>query len=152
GDAIAMLTPIAAAADADLDTLNALAIAYARSGRTKEALATFERALKIDERNSMIHENIGALRLERGDLKGARGAFERAIAVKPESGQGHAGLAMIAFRNGDLPRAIEEWKRAVALDPTNYDALYNLGRQLARTGQPTAARLYFEQFVERAPR
>jgi arylsulfatase A-like enzyme/Tfp pilus assembly protein PilF len=152
GDAIAMLTPIAAAADADLDTLNALAIAYARSGRTKEALATFERALKIDERNSMIHENIGALRLERGDLKGARGAFERAIAVNPESGQGHAGLAMIAFRNGDLPRAIEEWKRAVALDPTNYDALYNLGRQLARTGQPTAARLYFEQFVERAPR
>jgi arylsulfatase A-like enzyme/Tfp pilus assembly protein PilF len=151
-DAIEILEPIAAAPDAELDTLNALAIAYARSGRRADALAAFVRGLKIDPANSMIHENVGALRLESGDLDAAREAFERALATNSRSGQAHAGLAMVAFRKGDVTRAIDQWKRAVVLDPSNYDALYNLGLQLIRAGDPRAARTYLEQFVERAPR
>ena len=150
GEALALLQQ-AAAADPNLDALNALGIAYARSGKSAEALATFARSLQIDPDNPMTHENIGAIDLDAGRLPEARAQFERALRANPMSAQGHAGMAMVAIRQGDRAAAIASWKRAVALDPTNYDALYDLGVQLARSGQIAEARPYLEQFVRTAP-
>jgi tetratricopeptide (TPR) repeat protein len=150
-DAIALLQQ-AAAAEPTLDALNALGIAYARSGRPRDALATFARSLEVDPANAMTFENIGAVHLDAGQLVEAKRAFERAIASNPDSSQGHAGLAMVAIRQGDRKTAIARWERAVALQPNNFDALYDLGIQLAQDGQPDAARRYLTQFVETAPR
>jgi arylsulfatase A-like enzyme/Tfp pilus assembly protein PilF len=141
----------AAEADPTLDALNALGIAYGRTGRAKEALAVFGRGLKIDPENPMIHENIGAIHLDAGQLGAAREEFERAIRANPASAQGHAGLATVAFKSGDRDTALASWKRAVELDASNWDALYNLGVQLMRVGRLAEARPYLEQFVRTAP-
>ena len=146
------LLQAAASAEPTLDALNALGIAYARSGRHAEALAAFARSLEIDPGNAMTFENIGAVHLDAGRLGDAKQAFERAIASNPESSQGHAGLAMVAIRQGDRRTAIAAWERAVALQPANFDALYDLGIQLAEDGQMEAARRYLTQFVRTAPR
>ncbi|HJZ75862.1 MAG TPA: sulfatase-like hydrolase/transferase [Vicinamibacterales bacterium] len=150
-EAIALLQQ-AVAAEPTLDALNALGIAFARSGRLRDALATFTRSLAIDPANAMTFENIGAVHLDAGQLGEARRSFEQAVASNPESSQGHAGLAMVAIRQGDRKTAIEEWERAVALQPENFDALYDLGIQLAQDGQLEAARRYLTQFVQTAPR
>jgi arylsulfatase A-like enzyme/Tfp pilus assembly protein PilF len=142
----------AVAAEPTLDALNALGIAFARSGRPRDALATFARSLEIDPANAMTFENIGAVQLDAGQLADAKGAFEHAVASNPDSSQGHAGLAMVAIRQGDRKTAIERWERAVALQPENFDALYDLGIQLAQDGQLDAARRYLTQFVQTAPR
>jgi len=149
-EAVAMLEK-AARADPTLDALNGLGIAYGRSGRATEALAVFERALKIDPENPMIHENIGTIQLDAGQLSAARDEFVRAIRANPASAQGHAGLATVAFKSGDRETALASWKRAVDLDPTNWDALYNLGVQLMRAGRTAEARPYLERFVRTAP-
>ena len=47
---------------------------------------------------------------------------------------------------------LARWERAVALQPANFDALYDLGIQLAQDGQIEAARRYLTQFVQTAPR
>ncbi|HMJ81658.1 MAG TPA: sulfatase-like hydrolase/transferase [Vicinamibacterales bacterium] len=141
----------AAQAEPTLDALNALGIAYGRAGRAKDALAAFDRGLKIDPENPMLHENIGAVHLDAGQLAAARDEFERAIRANPASAQGHAGLATVAFKSGDRDTALASWKRAVDLDPTNWDALYNLGVQLMRVGRMTEARPYLERFVRTAP-
>src|SRR5262249_49489887 len=140
-----------AGAAPDLDTFNALAIAYARSGRRADALRMFQRGLTIDASNAMIHENVGALYLDAGDLASARSAFERALIANPQSAQAQASLAMMALRSGRTDEAIEGWRKAVALDRTNYDALYNLGVQLVRAGRVADARPYLERFVATAP-
>ena len=100
----------------------------------------------------MTYENVGAVHLDAARLPDARQAFERAIASNPDSSQGHAGLAMVAIRQGDRKTAIAEWEKAVALQPSNFDALYDLGIQLAQDGQRDAARRYLTQFVQTAPR
>jgi len=142
----------AAAAEPTLDALNALGIAYARSGRQRDALAMFAKSLEIDPGNAMTYENVGAVHLDAARLPDARQAFERAIASNPDSSQGHAGLAMVAIRQGDRKTAIAQWEKAVALQPSNFDALYDLGIQLAQDGQHDAARRYLTQFVQTAPR
>ena len=46
--------------------------------------------------------------------------------------------------------AIDAWTRAVQLDARNFDALYNLGINLARQDR-AAARPYLERFLKTAP-
>jgi protein O-GlcNAc transferase len=149
-EAIALLED-AAIADRAFDALSALALAYARTGRTADALKTLTATLDIDPANAIAYENIGAVQLDAGRLEEAKRAFERAVALNRESSQGENGLALLAMRAGDRTGAIAHWKRAVEIQPANFDALYDLGVQLARDGQHDAARQYLTQFARTAP-
>ena len=51
----------------------------------------------------------------------------------------------------DTTTAFAEWKRTVEIEPTNWDALYDLGVQLARVGRISEARPYLDRFVRNAP-
>jgi arylsulfatase A-like enzyme/Tfp pilus assembly protein PilF len=141
----------AAASSPDVDALNALGLAYARSSRNTDALAAFARALQIDPGSAMTHENVGAIHLDAGRLREAHDAFARALAADPDAVPAHDGLAMVAVKSGDPEGAIDHWKRAVALQPADYDALYDLGVQLMRARRAAEARPYLEQFLQTAP-
>jgi arylsulfatase A-like enzyme/Flp pilus assembly protein TadD len=149
-EAIALLRE-AAAPGTDLDALNALGLAYARTDREDEALAEFKKALALDANSAETLEHIGAVQLDAHRYAEARDAFERAARANPDAAAAHNGIAMVAVRTGDRQTAINEWKRAVQLDPTMFDALYDLGVQLARDGRSGEARSYLEQFARTAP-
>jgi arylsulfatase A-like enzyme/Tfp pilus assembly protein PilF len=150
-EGIRLLESVAGDTAADLDSLNALGIAYARTGRADAARAIFERILGINPASSVPLENLGLLALERGDVVEARRQFERAIASNPRSSRAYAGLGNVALKTGNRAAAIDSWKRAVQLDPANFDALYNAGTALARDGETQAARPYLERFLQTAP-
>jgi len=152
-EAIRLLEPVAAAAGAapDIDTLNALGIAYARAGRAEDARRIFDRILTLDPESVLAHENLGALDLAAARNEAAERHFEAAVRLDPDASQAHAGLGVVAMRRGDREAAIEAWTKAVRLDATNYDALYNLATTLVRAGRMEAARPYLEQFVRTAP-
>jgi len=148
---IRLLEPLAADPHADADTLNTLAIAYARAGRPADAGRLFERVLAINPESSVPLENLGVLALERGDLATAQRRFASAVSVDPRSSRAHSGLGAVARRRGNRGMAIDEWTTAVTLDRTNFDALYNLGVTFAAIGQMGAARPYLEEFLRTAP-
>jgi arylsulfatase A-like enzyme/Flp pilus assembly protein TadD len=152
GIAARLLEPIVTGSGTpDIDTLNALGIAYARGGRDDEARQIFNRMLLVDPESVMALENIGALDLARNAFDSARAVFARAAELDPLSSQARAGLGIVAMKRGDRAAAIAAWKQAVELDSTNYDALYNLATTLARGGEMEAARPYLEQFARGAP-
>ena len=150
-EAIGMLEKASAADAQNSEALNALGIAYARAGRPADAMAAFERALKVDPRDVYAYENIGTIHLQRNDLQAARASFSRALEEDPGSSRAHAGLGVVARQEGRFDEAIAEWKRAVDLDRSNYDALFNLARELAAAGRHADARPYVVQFVQTAP-
>lgn len=150
-EGIRILDPLARNPAADTDTLNALGIAYARAGRAEDARRVFERLLAVLPGSSAPLENLGVLALEQGDVRGAKRYFDRAVAVAPDSSRAHAGAGATALQSGDRTTAYEAWTRAVQLDSTNYEALYNLGVNLARDGRMDAARPYLDQFLRTAP-
>jgi arylsulfatase A-like enzyme/Flp pilus assembly protein TadD len=149
-EAVALLEH-AASAERSFDALSALALAYARLGRTADALRTLSKTLDVDPANAIAYENIGAVQLDAGNADEAKRAFERAVALNRGSSQGENGLALIAMRSGDRAAAIAHWKRAVEIQPANFDALYDLGVQLARDGQRDDAQRYLTQFARTAP-
>src|SRR5262245_19334443 len=141
-EGIRLLEPLAREANAETDTLNSLGIAYARAARPDDARRTFERVLAINPESSIPLENLGVLALERGDLREAGAYFDRAVRVAPGSSRAHAGRGAVAMKAGEKAAAYESWTRAVQLAPTNFEALYNLGVNLARDGQLDRARPY----------
>jgi choline-sulfatase len=161
GDAVALLEPLvaqkpsasaeAAADKADPDALNALGIAYARSGQPERAAAVFQRALDENPANVQALENIGTLEMQRGNLPAAQRALEQAAAIDPRSARAHNGLGVIAMRGGRADEAFAHWKRAVELAPNDFDALFNLSMELDAAGRHDEARPYLERFVRDAP-
>ena len=65
-DAIEMLEPYAAAADADVQVLVTLGLAQARSGRLIEARATLDRARRSDPSNTLLLVTSGTIELMAG--------------------------------------------------------------------------------------
>jgi tetratricopeptide (TPR) repeat protein len=149
GEAIALLT--AGRSSDDPEALNALGIAYARSGRREEAFATFKRVLAIDARNAMALQNLGSLHLEQRDWAQARTVLLQALALDPAHAATLTSLGVVELETGNRRAGLEHWRRAVELDPTEFDALYNLTVELARDGRLAEARPYAERFVRTAP-
>jgi arylsulfatase A-like enzyme/Tfp pilus assembly protein PilF len=149
-EAIKLLRPFASSPEPN--TLNALGIAFADSGRTAEAEETFRKALAADPDDLEAHENMGIVRLRAEDLSGARDSFRRALAIDERSPRAWNGLGVSQARLGDERGAVDSWGRAVALDPKMYDALFNQGLMAAKLGLRQQAREALERFVSSAPR
>lgn len=149
-EAVEILAPFKDAKDPDL--LNAYGIALADTGKIREAISEFERALIIDKTNATSYQNLGIVALRIGDLQRAEAYLGRALELNKDLPLALNTMGVLRARQNDLPRAVEAWKRAVALDPKQYDALFNIGLVSARTGRRDDARRALSQFVQTAPK
>jgi arylsulfatase A-like enzyme/Tfp pilus assembly protein PilF len=149
-EAVKLLRPYSASTESN--TLNALGIALADSGRGSEAEGVLQRLLRLDPENVEAHENMGIVRLRSEDLSGARDCFRRALAIDDSAARAWNGQRVSLARLGDERGAIDSWAKAVALDPTMYEALFNLGLTAAKAGLRQQAKDALERFVSAAPR
>ena len=104
-----------------------------KASRTDEALAAFERAAKLDEKNPLAPLSAARLRRELGQHREAADAYEKAASLLPPDDARlpetllQLGSARLAA--GDTVKAAEAWERTVALNPADLD----LRRRLAET-------------------
>ena len=135
----------------DTEALNALGIAYARTGRPADAMRLFRRALEFDATSGLAHQNIGTLHLQAGDLKGAETSLREALRIDPSLAGAQTTLGVVLVKTGRGPEAVEAWTRAVDLEPTEFDALYNLTIELLAEGRIDEARRFGDQYLRTAP-
>ncbi|HKB12953.1 MAG TPA: tetratricopeptide repeat protein, partial [Vicinamibacterales bacterium] len=128
GRAIAVLEPLARDDASDLQTLDALAQAYVRAGRPRDAEAAFKRVLQLSPNASVTWNNLGSLYLGENRTGDALDALSKAVAINPDLPAAHNGLGVAYARRGALDRAAEEWRKALALRPDFADARANLER------------------------
>lgn len=149
--ALEIVAPLANAANADADVLNAYGIALADLGRLREASAQFERALALDPNNAPAHQNLGIVALRARDLAGAEQQLQRALQLNPRLPLALNTLGVVYAQQGDTARAQDAWKRALALDARQYDALYNLAIISAQRGDTAEAKRALREFIRTAP-
>ena len=70
---------------AHADAHNILGVALNAQGKTKEAVATLKRAIKLAPRASSFYANLGEIERQRGNLTEARIAFVQAIELDPKN-------------------------------------------------------------------
>jgi tetratricopeptide (TPR) repeat protein/predicted Ser/Thr protein kinase len=93
-----------------------LGTALINLGRTDEAIAEIQEAIRLEPENGQAHQALArALWVGKGDFAGAIPEFETAIRLNPEAGYSYLQLGLLLSWEGQFERAEEVCRRAVEL-------------------------------------
>ncbi|MBK8267266.1 MAG: tetratricopeptide repeat protein [Planctomycetes bacterium] len=99
----------------------------------------YERSIAIDPSDPDVHNNLGFLFMNCGDLDQAGEHFRRAIALKPDFAHPHFNLGRILQGQGWMADASHEFELAIQLDPSYREFLTNAGPEQGTEAQKSRA-------------
>ncbi|MDA8099522.1 MAG: tetratricopeptide repeat protein [Nitrospiraceae bacterium] len=122
-----------------------LALLYAGAGRADEALASLEKAVKLDPGNGSFYSLLIGMYRERGMIDAARTAEEMRDRIsRKQAADEQNALAAREYVAGNVDGAIRIYSNAIAVNPGNAGAYCGLGFIKLNQGDLQAA-LHYEQ-------
>lgn len=134
----------------DADAAARLAEIALIAGRTHEAKAAVERAIKLRE-TSLARTVQGFTELAADEVDKASKAFTRAIALTPDSPGPRLGMGLVQTRRGDFNNARKTLELAVSLDPRRAALRAWLARAYLQTGEGGKAASQLELAIAADP-
>lgn len=111
-----------------------LANAYHRAGHTHSALAAYDEAVKLDDKQSRAWVNRGVVLKELGRPTDAEKSFRKALEINPDDALGHINLGDELLVQKRYPEAVDEYRAAIRLDPKLPNVYYSLAISFAESG------------------
>ena len=127
---------------------NNLGIAFGKAGMVKQAVDSYQQALRLDPTSAVVHYNIGSLLGLDGELKQARDHLQDALKHNPDYLEARNNLGNVLIMQGDFIGAIEQFHMALRLNPAFKKLRFNLAVALIKAGDFAAAREELTQFVK----
>ncbi len=128
-----------------------LALAIKNSGRPRESLPHFERALALEPRYDKGRHNYATALAEAGDLDAAARQFELVLARDPGFADSCYGLGNVLRMQGKPESAIVAFRTAVRLRPQFAGAHNNLALLLFERGLTDEALAHFDAALHADP-
>lgn len=132
-----------------------LAVAAAEGFRTakeyEKALALYQHAAELEEKDARHVLNRGAVRLVMGNLPDAATDFEAAIALDPRLAEAHFNLGLVAEERKELVKALGHYAEAIRIEPAHAPSHNNVGALYLKVNQPAKAAECFRKAVEADP-
>jgi cellulose synthase operon protein C len=124
----------AAASKATFATLIVLGHLYVEAGQTERAIASYERAAKLQPAAADVHIALGALYRTAGQPEPARKAYEAALASSKGASRGRVlrALADLALADDDIAAAQRYFVLYLAIEPANNQLRLELADALAK--------------------
>jgi tetratricopeptide (TPR) repeat protein len=117
----------------------------------------YQRALELDERNSLVLTNLGNVKLTASrmasspsDLQIAVDLFKKAIELEPDYVDAHIGLGRAYLEARQINQSIQALEKAYELDPESDDALFYLGSSYLATNRKADALRLLTRLKERS--
>ncbi|MDQ6809736.1 MAG: tetratricopeptide repeat protein [Verrucomicrobiota bacterium] len=107
----------------------------AKSGRYDEAVAEYEAALKINDKDAQVHAKLGRVYMAQSKFERAAGEFATAINLDPKEGETHYDNGYALKRLGRPDEASREFENAAHLAPKFAPAHVAYGSELAKQGR-----------------
>ncbi|MGP1272434.1 MAG: tetratricopeptide repeat protein [Phycisphaerales bacterium] len=122
------------------------------SGRLREALAQFERAVDLNPGAVEAHMGIGEIYKQEGDLTRAEASYRRAAEAGPDVFEARYSHALVLQLMGRHQEAIRAYLGALQLNPRDFDANMNIGLAFVQIGRPDQGLPYAQRAVRLDPR
>jgi tetratricopeptide (TPR) repeat protein len=129
------------------DALHLLGVAAAASGDPAHAVDLIGRAIELNPRSPLAHNNRGAALLDLGLWEAALACFDRAIALQGDYAAAH-------YNRGNALKELRRWEdalagydRALSLNPAHPQAHSNRGIVLAELGRLEASVAGFDAAI-----
>jgi protein O-mannosyl-transferase len=111
------------------------ALTWRQSGKYCNAITLYQDTLQKNPDCWLIHNLLGGLLLEAGQIPEALGHIETALRLNPDYAPTHNNLGNILFRANRLSDAIAQYRLALKLDQDLPEAQLNLAIALMQTGR-----------------
>ena len=86
------------------------AAAFQQAGDAPRAVEIYEALLARDQLPAQVHNNLGLIHQDRGQLEQAARELENALAHDPQYSRAHYNLAVLFDRSGDRTRAADHYR------------------------------------------
>jgi Tfp pilus assembly protein PilF len=116
------------------------ALYHHRSGDLVAAESDYRALLARNELDPQVHNNLGLLYRDKGQLGDSIREFQRALVIHPEYGTARNNLGVVLMGAARLDEAAAEFRRVLAEDPRNADAAVNLALVDKAGGRPELAK------------
>jgi len=130
---------------------NNLGEALLQQGRTDEAMAHFQEALRIKPDYAVAHTNLGDALLRQGRMEEAMAQFQEALRIDATDAEIHNNIGNVLARQGRMDEAITQFIEALRIDPANVDAHINLGNALLWQGRTDDAIAQYREALKIDP-
>ena len=127
-------------------------VTWRQVGYWRNSIALYDHALKVTDRNSVIHNNRGGIYLSLGKLPEAIADFDNAIEIDPRFWEAYGNRGMAYLSLGRVTEAIADFDRAVEINPTYGAAYYNRGMAYGGLANYPQAIADFTRAIEIDPR
>jgi predicted O-linked N-acetylglucosamine transferase (SPINDLY family) len=121
------------------------------AGRQREALALYEKAVRVAPWMGRGHLNVGNILLQRGEVEAAIRAYDTAVGHEPGYAAAHYSLGNAQSRLGRYAEALAAYEKALALKPDFVDAEIAMGCVLNDAGRAEDAVVRFRRVIETDP-
>lgn len=128
-----------------------LGFAYGLSGRHREELREYRKAIDLGLSDWEVFLNLGLLYMESGNLRAASDVLQLATLLAPARSETHFNLGLIYERRAMLAQAQQELLVALRLDPGQADARNTLGVIYAEQGDYVRAREEWGELINADP-
>jgi len=135
----------------DVHLLNAHGNLLTRAGRTQDAVAVFELALRLMPGHPVLRFNLATAHMAGHDYARAEGPLRKVLAAQPTHLQAAVNLAVALDRLDRPTEAAAFLECAAALAPGQADIHHNLGHVRYRVGDFARARQAWERAVQLDP-
>jgi tetratricopeptide (TPR) repeat protein len=127
------------------------AIQLLQAGRSADALALIDAAIKAGARDASLYNLKGLAASELGRDAEAQESFRAVIRLSPKSEMGYNNLGVLLSKLGRYQDASTNFREAHLLDPRNFTALLGLGTSLAALNQFDEATKYLQNALDVRP-
>ncbi len=119
--------------------------------RRKDARAALKKALEVNPASLEAHSSLAALAFVEDNDPEFEAEVAKVLEISPRNGDVYRETGELLAHNYRFDEAVAMTRRALALAPRDPQALADLGAQLLRTGDETAARTALETSFEIDP-
>lgn len=130
---------------------NNLGTALLREGRLNDAIAQFDKALKIDPQYAAGHNNLGNALLRVGRVEESYEHLQKALAIDPHYAEAENNLGNTLLQIGKLDEAATHYGKAVEIDSHYAEAYNNLGAVFLQMGRPEESLADLEKALKLDP-
>jgi tetratricopeptide (TPR) repeat protein len=120
-------------------------------GRLDDAIAQFEKALRLNPNLAETHNNLGNALKDGGRTKEAIAQYEAALRLQPDLAVAHNNLGSALNAGGRTQEAIVQYEAALRLKPDLAEAHDNLGNALNAEGRIQEAIVQYEEALRLKP-
>ncbi len=128
---------------------------YEKQGDIDLAVQEYKKALKIDDKNPVVHLSLAAAYIKQKQIPQAIEEINRSIALEPEAVEPHAILALLYFSQENLSEAGKEYEKALQnaakLEPKNTSIIKSLGTLYLQQKNYKSAEETFRAIIGIAP-